>query len=108
MTMTEQDRLLAESLKDVDKEQASVRKLTDAWKSGDAAGVERIVLDDVKDDQLMYERLLVNRNRTWLPKLDALLTRNRRAFVVVGAAHLVGPDGLLAMFRAKGYKVDQL
>ena len=108
MTMTEQDRLLAESLKDVDKEQASVRKLTDAWKAGDAAGVERIVLDDVKDDQLMYERLLVNRNRTWLPKLDALLTRNRRAFVVVGAAHLVGPDGLLAMFRAKGYKVDQL
>ena len=47
--------------------------------------------------------------RLWqLPKLDALLTRNRRAFVVVGAAHLVGPDGLLAMFRAKGYKVDQL
>jgi len=108
MTMAEQDRLLAESLKDVDKEQTSVRRLTDAWKAGDAAGVERIVLDDVKDDQLMYERLLVNRNRTWLPKLDALLTRNRRAFVVVGAAHLVGPDGLLAMFRAKGYKVDQL
>ena len=56
----------------------------------------------------MYERLLVNRNRNWLPRLDALLTRNGRAFVVVGAAHLVGPDGLLAMLKAKGYKVDQL
>ena len=42
------------------------------------------------------------------PTLDALLARKTRAFVVVGAAHLVGPDGLLAMFKAKGYKVDQL
>jgi uncharacterized protein YbaP (TraB family) len=56
----------------------------------------------------MYQRLLVDRNRAWLPKLDALFTRSGRAFVVVGAAHLVGPDGLLAMFRARGYQVAQL
>ena len=29
------------------------------------------------------------------------------ALVLVGAAHLVGPDGLVAMLRAKGYKVEQ-
>ena len=108
MTKDEQDRMLVESLNDLDREQASVLSLTNAWKAGDAAVVERIVLDGVKDDPAMYERLLVNRNREWLPKLDALLTRNGRAFVVVGAAHLVGPDGLLAMFMAKGYKVEQL
>jgi len=108
MTREEQDRMLAESLKDLDREQASVITLTNAWKAGDAATVERIVLDDVKGDPIMYERLLVNRNRNWLPTLDALLNRKGRAFVVVGAAHLVGPDGLLAMFKAKGYKVEQL
>jgi uncharacterized protein len=108
MTMAEQERLLAESLKDLDKERASAVTLTDAWRAGDAAAVERIVLEDVKDDRVMYERLLVNRNRKWLPAIDALLTRNGRAFVVVGAAHLVGPDGLLAMLKAKGYRVDQL
>ena len=108
MTKDEQDRMLAESLNDLDREQASVLRLTDAWKAGDASAVERIVLDDVKDDPAMYERLLVNRNREWLPRLDALLARKGRAFVVVGAAHLVGPDGLLAMFKAKGYMVEQL
>jgi len=108
MTKEEQDRMLAESLKDLDREQASVITLTNAWKAGDAATVERIVLDDVKGDPLMYGRLLVNRNRTWFPTLDALLKRTGRAFVVVGAAHLVGPDGLLTMFKAKGYKVEQL
>jgi uncharacterized protein YbaP (TraB family) len=100
--------MLAESLKDLDRERANVIRLTNAWKAGDTATVERIVLDDVKGDPLMYERLLVNRNRAWLPTLDALLKRTGRAFIVVGAAHLVGPDGLLAMFKAKGYKVEQL
>jgi uncharacterized protein YbaP (TraB family) len=108
MTMAEQDRLLAESLSNLDEERANVTRLTEAWKAGDAPAVERIVLEDVKDDQVMYERLLVNRNRSWLPTLDALLSRKTRAFVVVGAAHLVGPDGLLAMFKSKGYTVAQL
>jgi uncharacterized protein YbaP (TraB family) len=108
MTMEEQDRMLAESLKDVEEERANLFALTDAWKAGDAPALERIVLDDLKDDPVLYQRLLVGRNRNWLPRPDALFARNGRAFVVVGAAHLVGPDGLLAMFRAKGYRVDQL
>ena len=50
----------------------------------------------------MYQRLLVDRNRNWLPKIEALFARPGRAFVVVGAAHLVGPDGLLATALGKG------
>ncbi len=56
----------------------------------------------------MYQRLLVERNKNWMPKIEALFTRRGRALVVVGAAHLVGPDGLLAMLRSKGYIVEQL
>ena len=56
----------------------------------------------------MYQRLLVDRNKDWLPKIEALFSRKGRAFVVVGAAHLVGPDGLLAMLKAKGYAIEQL
>jgi uncharacterized protein YbaP (TraB family) len=100
--------MLAESLEDLDQERAGIFALTDAWKAGDAPTVERIVLDDLQGDPVMYQRLLVGRNRNWLPTLDALFARSGRSFVVVGAAHLIGPDGLLAMFRAKGYTVDQL
>lgn len=108
MTMAEQDRLLASTIKELDTEKASVTKLADAWKAGDVPTVERIVLQDLRDEPRMYQRLLVDRNRTWIPKIDALFSRRGRAFVVVGAAHLVGPDGLLAMLRAKGYTVEQL
>jgi uncharacterized protein YbaP (TraB family) len=108
MTAQQQEHFLAESLKDLDKETASVNKLATAWKAGDIAGVERFVLQDVKDDPQLYQRLLVERNRNWLPKIEALVARPRHAFVVVGAAHLVGPDGLIAMLKAKGYQLTQL
>jgi uncharacterized protein YbaP (TraB family) len=107
MAMAQQDRFLAESLKDLDAEKASVQKIADAWKAGDLSTLERLVLQDVKDDPFMYQRLLVERNRNWLPKIEALFARPGRAFVVVGAAHLVGPDGLIAMLKAKGARVDQ-
>jgi uncharacterized protein YbaP (TraB family) len=108
MTPEQQDRLLAEAVKELATEKANVGKLADAWKAGDAATVERIVLADLKSDPVIYRRLLVERNQNWLPKLEALFTRRGHAFVVVGAAHLVGPDGLLAMLKAKGYTVEQM
>ena len=108
MTMEQQDRMLAQTLKELDTEITSVGKLTAAWKSGDASAVERIVLSDLKSDPQMYQRLLVERNKNWLPKIEALFAGRGRALVVVGAAHLVGPDGVLAMLKAKGYTVEQL
>ena len=108
MSPAQQDRMLAESLKEIDNEQANVRTLTDAWRAGDVATVERLVLRDVKSDPEMYQRLLVSRNRTWLPTIESFFTRSGHTFVVVGAAHLVGPDGLITLLRARGYSVTQL
>ena len=102
-----QDRLLVETLKGIETEQANMTKLVDAWRAGDAAAVERIVLKDLEPEAQLYQRLLVERNKNWLPKVEALFARKGAAFVVVGAAHLVGPDGLVAMLKAKGYAVEQ-
>jgi uncharacterized protein len=108
MTMEQQDRMLAETLKELATETATVNKLGEAWKTGDLATIERIALADLKSDPVMYQRLLVERNKNWMPKIEALFARKGRALVVVGAAHLVGPDGLLAMLKAKGYTVEQI
>jgi uncharacterized protein YbaP (TraB family) len=108
LTREEQDRLLASSVRDVEVQKRTVTALAEAWRVGDAAALEGIVLKDLKQEPRLYERLLVDRNRRWLPTLDALLDGRRTALVVVGAAHLVGPDGLLGMFRSRGYRVEQL
>ena len=108
LSMEEQDRMLASTLRELETEKAAVTTLADAWKAGDAATVERIVLQELRKEPRMYDRLLVERNKTWLPKIEALFARKNRTFVVVGAAHLVGPDGLIALLKAKGYAVEQL
>jgi uncharacterized protein len=108
LSMEQQEHLLAESVKELDEEKANMKKLVDGWRSGDVAAVERIVLSELKAEPALYQRLLVERNRNWLPRIEALFGRPRHALVVVGAAHLVGPDGLIAALKAKGYTVEQL
>jgi uncharacterized protein YbaP (TraB family) len=75
---------------------------------GPSVQVDFTLLQDFKQEPRLYQRLLVERNRAWLTKIEALFDRQGRAFVVVGAAHLVGPDGLLAMLTAKGFTVQQM
>src|SRR4029079_12260544 len=70
LTLQQQERMLAESLKELDDEKANMKKLVDAWRSGDSATVEKIVLADLKTEPVLYQRLLVERNRNWMPKID--------------------------------------
>jgi hypothetical protein len=107
MPMPLQDHLLAETIRDVATEQANMTKLMESWRAGDVPAVEKIVLKDLQQEPQLYQRLLVERNKNWMPTLDALFSRKGHALVVVGAAHLVGPDGLVAMLKAKGYTVEQ-
>jgi uncharacterized protein YbaP (TraB family) len=58
----------------------------------------------------LYQRINVDRNRAWLPKLQALLddSEGDNALVVVGALHLLEQDGVVELLRAKGYTVERL
>jgi uncharacterized protein len=108
LSMEQQERLLAETIKDLEKEVANVTRLVNAWKAGDVATLEKLSLEDAQQDPMIYQRFLVERNRNWMPAVEALFARATPAFVVVGAAHLIGPDGLVQMLKAKGYSVEQL
>jgi uncharacterized protein YbaP (TraB family) len=102
-----QEGLVTASLEGADTELAQVQKIASAWKAGDTGPIENLLLTDMKSvDAAVYETLLVGRNRRWVPQIDDCLSQ-QKCFVVVGAAHLVGPDGLVAMLRAKGYTVKQ-
>jgi uncharacterized protein YbaP (TraB family) len=53
-------------------------------------------------------RLIDDRNRNWIPKIEQLLRGRDTSFVVVGAAHMGGPNGLLALLKQRGYPIEQL
>ena len=102
-----QDLMLRESVQSADSEQSQIKSIAAAWRAGDVPAMERLALSDMKDAPEVYDMLLVSRNRRWVPKVEACMQTNRSCFVVVGAAHLVGPDSVVALLQQRGYSVVQ-
>jgi uncharacterized protein YbaP (TraB family) len=80
----------------------------EAWKTGDAAKLEPLLLEVTKKYPAIYKKFLTDRNRVWLPQIEELLTGEKDVFVVVGMAHLVGSDGVVQLLKKKGVRVEQL
>lgn len=90
------------------RENSSGTNMIAAWRRGDEETLERTMRESFRDFPAMASRLLDQRNRNWVPKIEGYLRSNQTYFVVVGAAHLGGPNGLLALLRARGYKLERV
>lgn len=53
------------------------------------------------------EDLVFSRNRDWIPKLEKLF-KHTGVFVAVGADHLIGDAGVVALLGKRGYKVTRV
>ena len=102
-----QEEMLVSAMKEIDTQVGNVNEMARQWAAGDVQSLEKLLLVSFDDSRDLYDRLLVERNRNWVPHVEACLTDNAACFIVVGAAHLVGPDGLPAMLVKKGYRVTQ-
>ncbi|WP_239805910.1 TraB/GumN family protein [Croceicoccus hydrothermalis] len=79
--------------------------MLDAWMRGDAATLTRMLEQGLAADPDLRTALLVNRNRRWIAQIEPLLSNGRRPLVAVGAGHMGGDDGLIAMLRTRGWRV---
>ena len=79
-----------------------------AWKRGDADTDTRIMMDEFRNFPSLADRFLTDRNRKWIPKIEGYLQSGKTYFVVAGAAHMGGPNGVVAVLRARGYHIEQL
>jgi hypothetical protein len=97
------------SLKDLADTANVMDDMIAAWRSGNNDGLSELFVNDMLTEApAVYDSLLKQRNLDWMPQLETMLSNEPTEFVLVGAAHLVGPDGLLALLKAKGYEVSQL
>ena len=102
---------LKETLEDVNKIGQMLKKMFAAWKTGDVKAMESLVLKDFqrKEYQPLYRALFVRRNKKWMKQIEGYLQGEQTTFIVVGAGHLIGKDGLIELLRAKKkYKITQL
>jgi uncharacterized protein len=104
-----ESELLLNALADLANIQRELPELLAAWREGDTVALERIMVRDMREKYpAVYHSLLVQRNNEWLPVFDRLLDTPEVEFVLAGAGHLVGPDGLLERLRARGCTIEQL
>ena len=107
----EQLQALQDTLSEVSNIEAEVQKLHTLWRAGDADGLFAVTGGEMKDEYpQLYQRLNVERNNAWLPRLAAMLddSASDDTLVVVGAMHLLGDEGVVALLKAKGYRVERL
>jgi uncharacterized protein YbaP (TraB family) len=107
MPVSLQEQMLRSTLTELEVQRDSVAAMIGAWRRGDAATLENMALSSFDGYRGAYTSLIVERNNNWIPQIEACMNKPTPCFVVVGAAHLIGPDGLLALLKKKGYRIEQ-
>ena len=97
------------SLEDMKEISVSMEQMVSAWRSGDNGQLAELFVDDMKEQHPpLYKSLLLDRNNNWMPIIEGMFKEEGTEFVLVGAAHLVGEDGLLSLLEKKGYEISRV
>lgn len=117
-TLDEQIDFLRVSLMAPEVQDAMFVAMLDGYLAGRVAEIwelNRLALDmlpDMADAEAMFAQteatLLVDRNRAWIPVIEAAAATHGRLFVAAGAAHLPGENGLLRMLELRGWTIARL
>jgi uncharacterized protein len=90
-----------------------IEAMVSAWKSSDLGRLETVLAAEERKlskgaASEFHEKFLTRRNEAMTQKIEAMLRDRPVVFVAVGAAHLLGKDGIVALLRQKGYRLRQL
>ena len=104
----DQEKLLAASAEEGVDLQDKVKRLREVWSSGDADRLEAITRESTKTPERITRAILQDRNPHMADAAEQFLKGKETAFLVVGAAHMVGKEGIVALLQKRGYKVEQV
>lgn len=87
-------------------ESQSNEAIATAWAMGDMDPAARWVARMKKVYPSLYEAVVLERNQNWVPRISSLIAENKKAFVMVGMFHMVGPDSVLRLLNPR-YSVHE-
>jgi uncharacterized protein YbaP (TraB family) len=104
------EALLSRSLEELSVARPYMDSLFGYWQRGDTQAMTDLVLADLQAMPEMKEfvyKMFDERNVKMAQKAEGLLKSGQKVFMVVGAAHLCGPQGIPTLMAQKGYRVKQ-
>jgi uncharacterized protein YbaP (TraB family) len=100
-----QELMLAEQLDAMNQKDDELADLVKLWKKGDAEGLAREMFAEFAEPEYapVYDALIVQRNIKMTQQIETWLVGKERIFVVLGAGHFVGKDGIVAQLQRDGW-----
>ena len=103
-----QEKFLLQTLEELDRLGEETEQLVQAWSGGDVKVLEELMQKSFEDYPDLYQRLVVDRNKNWVLRIEPLLGQRGTTLVVVGALHLVGAESVVELLKKQGYAAKQL
>lgn len=107
LSKREQEMMLRETVAELESLDKNIHQIVQAWLGGDSAMLEKLMLAGMREYPELHNKVVVERNRRWLPEIEGMISKGENAMIVVGAAHLVGQEGVLELLRGRGYSLEQ-
>lgn len=104
----DQVALLRSSIRDLEGIRREASALMRSWMTGDIETVGSVMNESLKDSPRLAKVLLTERNARWATWVAQRMDQPGRVFLAVGAGHLAGSDNLIALLKAKGFKVQRI
>ena len=101
------EAMLTSTLNDLHMLKTELGVLLKAWQAGDMKTVADMLNKSLEAHPVLYQRLLVQRNKNWISRVEGLARGDKDSIVIVGAGHLAGKDSLIEMLEKNGWKVAQ-
>lgn len=110
-TDRQQDQFLFYTLMDLKSLPTVIEAIMHAWRTGDVETMETLVTQTVRgypEIGPVFDVLIYQRNRNMAKKIEQFLQSGDTVFAVIGAAHLVGKEGIIELLKKKGYSAEQM
>lgn len=111
MEQKDQVAMLMQTLHEIDDAGRHFGDMLDAWLNGNVEKLDRVMFeafDRMVRGDVIYRRLILERNERMTDAIARLSREHGVLFVVVGAGHVVGENGIVERLKSAGYYVEQL
>jgi len=104
----EQVGMLVDTIDKLDKLPNLLDDMVTAWVAGTPDKMADAFFDDLAGYDAFTQRLIFDRNKSWVAKIDTMLVNNEQDLIVVGAGHLMGDGSVVDLLDKAGFRVKRL
>jgi len=112
LSFSDDDLVLKHTLISLHELEKMFAELSQAWKNGNEKQMERLMLTEQLEQYPEFadiiKRMFDDRNVSMALNIQHLLESDKTYFVVVGAGHLIGENGIVALLKKQGFTVERL